>query len=87
MKDFANSKRSSNPLEKPTMKDLSNLLKKMPQYQKELNAYALHMSLAEECVKLFNGKMKQIVETEQNLAMGCDANGKKEKQKLKEGFL
>jgi hypothetical protein len=69
------------------MKDLSNLLKKMPQYQKELNAYALHMSLAEECVKLFNGKMKQIVETEQNLAMGCDANGKKEKQKLKEGLL
>ena len=58
----------------------------MPQYQKELNAYALHMSLAEECVKLFNGKMKQIVETEQNLAMGCDANGKI-RNKMKNFFL
>jgi syntaxin-binding protein 1 len=83
LKDFANSKKSSNNLEKPTMKDLSNLLKKMPQYQKELNAYALHLALAEECIKMFNGKMKQLVECEQNLAMGCDANGDKVKDHMK----
>lgn len=82
LKEFANSKKASNS-DKPTMKDLSQMLKKMPQYQKELSAYALHLNLAEDCVRMFNAKIKQLCEVEQNLAMGADPNGDKIKDHMK----
>jgi hypothetical protein len=33
---------------------ISLMIKKMPQYQKELNAYALHFNIAEQCMNTYN---------------------------------
>ncbi|CAF3895678.1 unnamed protein product [Rotaria magnacalcarata] len=56
IKDFAIQKRvkDSDRGERTTMKDLSLMIKKMPQYQKELNAYALHFNIAEQCMNAYS---------------------------------
>jgi hypothetical protein len=56
IKDFAIQKhvKDSDRGERTTMKDLSLMIKKMPQYQKELNAYALHFNIAEQCMNTYN---------------------------------
>ena len=62
------------------------MVKKMPQLHKELNNYAIHLSLADECNNAFNKastKIKQICEAEQNLALDVDQNGEKIKDPMR----
>ncbi|KAK2497321.1 hypothetical protein MC885_006494 [Smutsia gigantea] len=77
LKTFCESKRLTT--DKANIEDLSHILEKMPQNQKELNKYSMHLNVAEDRMKPLRALWRNCAD----LAMGSDAEGEKIKDAMK----
>lgn len=67
-----------------TIKQLTDTVRKMPQFQKELSAYECHQNLAEQSMSAYNNGVEDLCKIEQDLAMGENQAYQKIKEPMRE---
>ncbi|MEE6521139.1 hypothetical protein FKM82_019202, partial [Ascaphus truei] len=81
VKEISSSKKETEG--KVTMSNLSNLMKKMPHFRKQISKQVLHLNLAEDCMKKFQDNLQRLCKIEQDLALGTDVEGQRVKEHMR----
>ncbi|KAJ8277962.1 hypothetical protein GJAV_G00082180 [Gymnothorax javanicus] len=68
---------------KVSISGLSQMMKKMPAFRKQLAEKAIHLTLAEECMDQFQKYVEKLCKAEQDLAVGADVEGLKVKDPMR----
>ncbi|NP_001076884.1 syntaxin-binding protein 3 [Bos taurus] len=77
MKEISSTKKATEG--KTSLSALTQLMKKMPHFRKQITKQVVHLNLAEDCMNKFKPNIEKLCKTEQDLALGTDAEGQKVK--------
>ncbi|KAL0953723.1 hypothetical protein HGRIS_004913 [Hohenbuehelia grisea] len=68
-----------------SLNDMKDMLANLPQYQEQREKFSLHLSMAQECMGIFErDKLPLVANVEQNCATGLTAEGKTPKNLVEE---
>ncbi|TNM88188.1 hypothetical protein fugu_006409 [Takifugu bimaculatus] len=81
VKEISASKKQ--PDEKITIRNLAQMMKKMPSIRKQLTEKTAHLQLAEDCMRCFSNNVEKLCKAEQDLAVGSDVDGQKVKDPMR----
>lgn len=70
--------------ENVTIRELTQVVRKMPEYQKELAKYELHFHLAEKAMQVYNQAIEPLCKIEQDLATGSDQQYNKLREPMRD---
>nr|KAF6305019.1 syntaxin binding protein 3 [Pipistrellus kuhlii] len=81
MKEISSTKKATEG--KPSLSALAQLMKKMPHFRKQITKQVVHLNIAEDCMNKFKSNIEKLCKTEQDLALGTDAEGQKVKDSMR----
>jgi len=83
IKNFSSEKNLMKGKESMSIKELTALVRKMPQHQKEMGAVEVHFRIAEQANTAYSN-VQELCKIEQNLATGKDAQYEKLKEPMRD---
>ncbi|XP_064444791.1 syntaxin-binding protein 3 isoform X5 [Mirounga angustirostris] len=81
MKEISSTKKATEG--KTSLSALAQLMKKMPHFRKQITKQVVHLNLAEDCMNKFKPNIEKLCKSEQDLALGTDAEGQKVKDSMR----